>query len=198
MGAGGATGPDFEGTEELVAGTPGGGRGAPLEGPLPRSGPGVGSVPPPRGGRPVGATVGMAGMAGLGPKVGTVDPSVGAILGAAGVGERAGGGATDEAGAETEGFGARTGLGEMGGVGKPVGGTGGEPGVVSGGEGVGTWSEKGCLVTLNLGAPGGRGLTGSPSLGVSFRDGRGGSGVGAGILVKDDVYLPIMNQEYSF
>ena len=37
-------------------------------------------------------------------------------------------------------------------------------------------------MTLNLVAPGGSGLTGSPSLGVSFRDGRGGSGVGADII----------------
>jgi hypothetical protein len=41
---------------------------------------------------------------------------------------------------------------------------------------------KGVLVTLNLGAPGGSGLTGSPSLGVSFNDGRGGSGG------KDDIF----------
>ena len=71
------------------------------------------------------------------------------------------------------------------------GGGAGEGGEVGAGTGLGTagagdvgraWFANGVLVTLNLGEPGGRGLTGSPSLGVSLSVGRGGSGAGADII----------------
>ena len=64
----------------------------------------------------------------------------------------------DVGGVATFNAGGRTGLG----AGATPGGAGGA------GE---ACPPKGCLVTLNFGAPGGSGLTGSPSLGVSL-DGR--------------------------
>ena len=50
---------------------------------------------------------------------------------------------------------------------------------------------RGCLIRkrlfgdFKLWCTGGSGLTGSPFFGVSFRDGRGGSGVGADIIGND-------------
>ncbi len=172
----------------------GGGRGAPADGPSCVPGTGIGGLLAPRGGRPEGATDGRLGTVGFGPRVGAVAPRAGAIPGFVPV-ERVG---TGEGGSPGAGGGV-AGVGDTpetaGGRGPPVdgggtvpgGGAGGEtvefggvgvgPGVTAGVAGGGEAGlAKGCLVTLNLGDPGGRGLTGSPSFGVSFREGRGGSG----------------------
>ena len=169
------------------------------------TGSGIGGLLPPRGGSPGGAADGKLGVGDCGTKPGLVAPNAGAMPGfvapvTAGDGERDGGTVLGEgwtggtvgagtaalevapAGGGTEGDGAPG--GGAAGDGAPGGGTEGDgaPGGGLGEAGV----AKGCLVTLNLGAPGGKGLTGSPSLGINLRDGRGGSGVGADILAKKE------------
>ena len=180
---------------EVGIGAPGGGRGAPAEGPSCMLGAGIGGLLAPRGGRPEGATGGKLGTVGFGPRVGDVAPRAGAITGfvpvervgtGEGVGPGGGGGVAGVGNApETvEGRGPPGGAGgtapDGGTEGETAefGGVGVEPGVIAGmaGRGGEAGLAKGCLVTLNLGDPGGRGLTGSPSFGVSFREGRGGSG----------------------
>jgi hypothetical protein len=185
------------------AGAPGGGSGAPAEGPSGAPGRGIGGLLAPSGGKPAGATDGKLGATGFGPRVGAEAPSDGAIPGfvlaervGAGVGTGPGPGAGGAAGGGdtpgTTGEGGKAGDGGRAAVFAAGGGTGpgagATPGAAGGaGTGVGAGGgagcpAKGCLVTLNFGAPGGRGFTGSPSLGVSLRDGRGGSGAGADIL----------------
>ena len=183
------------------AGTPGGGSGAPAEGPSGAPARGIGGLLAPSGGKPTGETDGRVGATGFGPRVGAEAPSDGAIPGfvlieragggvgtgpGPGVGEAAGGGDTPgtagEGGKAGDGGGVAV-LAAGGGTGPGAGATPGAMGGAGVGAGAGAGCPaKGCLVTLNFGAPGGRGLTGSPSLGVSLRDGRGGSGAGADIL----------------
>ena len=162
------------------------------------TGPGIGGLLPPRGGSPGGAADGKLGVGDCGTKPGLVAPKAGAMPGfvapvTAGDGERDGGAVLGEGwtggtvGAGTATLEGAPAGGGAAGDGAPGGGAAGD-GAPGGGlaeAGV----AKGCLVTLNLGAPGAKGLTGSPSLGINLRDGRGGSGVGADILAKKEFYF---------
>jgi hypothetical protein len=199
----GAAAAVFGDEPEVDAGTPGGGSGAPAEGPSCAPARGIGGLLAPSGGKPAGETEGRVGAAGFGPRVGAEAPSDGAMPGfvlaervGAGVGVgpdpatggAAGGGdapgTTGDGGVPGDGGGVAI-FADGGGTGPGAGaapGAAGGAGTGAGGGGGEGCPAKGCLVTLNFGAPGGSGLTGSPSLGVSLRDGRGGSGAGADIL----------------
>ena len=134
------------GAEE--AGAPGGGKGAPEDGPSAAPGTGIGGLLPPKGGRPVGATEGIPGEVGLGPRVGAppgagtmpglvalnlgVMPGLVAPLGAgesegteggaAGAGEGAPGAVTAETGLGAAGAAGAGGVGRPPGLGAPGGG----------------------------------------------------------------------------
>ena len=122
-----------------LAGTPGGGKGAPEDGPSAAPGTGIGGLLPPKGGSPVGVTDGIPGEVGLGPKVGA-PPGAGTMPGlvALNLGAMPGlvapSGAGESEGAGAGAVGAGTGLGAVGTAG--AGGVGGPPGLGAPGGGV--------------------------------------------------------------
>ena len=134
----------------LVA--PGGGSGAPAEGPSGAPGEGIGGLLPPKGGSPVGATDGILGTAGFGPRVGADAPRDGAmpglveLLAGTGEGESAGGGAPGAGTAGDGGVGIALATG--------AGGGGVAPGTGATGAGLGA-GEAGGETTPGAGGEGG-------------------------------------------